>query len=156
MASAALKLYTKCLSMPMGKTLFSKAICFKAPYFGSISPRFVELKPGYCEVALKKRRSVTNHINTVHAIAMCNAAELVGGMMTDVSIPKSMRWIPKGMTVRYLQKANTDLRAVTKLPEDHEWPAEGHDFVAHVDLIDTKGNVVMDADITMWVSPKGK
>lgn len=156
MASAALKLYQKCISKPAGKSIFSKLICLKAPYFGSIKPKFVDLKPGYCEVTIKKRRSVTNHINTVHAIAMCNACELAGGMMTDVSIPQSMRWIPKGMTVRYLAKANTDLRAVAKLPDDHVWPEEGHDLVTHVDVIDTNGTVVMDADITMWVSPKSK
>ncbi|WP_299018285.1 DUF4442 domain-containing protein [uncultured Photobacterium sp.] len=70
-----------------------------APYFSTIKPQFLELKPGYTEVAIKKRRKVTNHINTVHAIAMCNMAELAGGIMTDVSVPTKCRWIPVGMTV---------------------------------------------------------
>src|SRR3546814_8551637 len=42
--------------------------------------------------------------SSVHAIALCNAAELAGGMMTEVSIPSGARWIPKGMTVEYLAK----------------------------------------------------
>lgn len=154
MANQALSLYNKLKDKPLGKQIFSKIICLKAPYFGTIKPVFSELKPGHCEVVFAKRRAVQNHIQTVHAIAMCNACELAGGVMTDVSIPKSMRWIPKGMTVQYLKKAETNLKAVAKLPEDHEWPNEAHELVTPVDVIDTDGNVVMHADITMWVSPK--
>lgn len=35
--------------------------------------------------------------------------------MTDFSIPASLRWIPKSMTVEYLGKAETDLCAVAEL-----------------------------------------
>jgi hypothetical protein len=31
-------------------------------------------------------------------------AELAGGTMTEVTVPTSHRWIPKGMTVEYLKK----------------------------------------------------
>src|SRR6185312_12677324 len=67
-------------------------------------PRFVALAPGRCEIAIRDRRRVHNHIGTVHAIALCNLAELSGGMLTDDSIPDSLRWIPRGMTVEYLAK----------------------------------------------------
>ena len=53
-----------------------------------------------------------NHIGTVHAIALCNLAELSAGVMTDATIPASMRWIPKGMTVEYLKKATGTMRGV--------------------------------------------
>jgi hypothetical protein len=59
---------------------------------------------------MKKRRSVQNHIQTVHAIAMCKAAELAGGTCLDVSLTSSMRWIPVGMEVQYLTMAKTDLK----------------------------------------------
>jgi predicted alpha/beta hydrolase len=83
--------------LPFGKAIFSRIICFKAPYFGSIRPRFEEFRPGFARVSMKKRRAVTNHIGTVHAIAMCNLAELAAGTMTEII--ESMRWLPKGMTV---------------------------------------------------------
>lgn len=35
---------------------------------------------------------------------MCNMAELAGGTMTEVTVPSTHRWIPKGMTVEYLKK----------------------------------------------------
>lgn len=110
--SQALKLWNSFKNKPAGKWTFSKLICLKAPYFSSISPVFEELKPNYCEIKIKKQRAVLNHIRTVHAIAMCNMAELAGGTMTDATVPSSHRWIPKGMTVEYLKKANTDLVAI--------------------------------------------
>jgi len=154
-ASAVLKLYHKFLKFPMGKKLFSKAVCHKAPYFGSIKPKFVELKPGYCEISIKNRRSVHNHIGTVHAIAMANMCELAAGMMTDVTIPISMRWIPKGMTIEYLKKADTDLRAACKLERAPEW-GEAQHLPVTVNVLNTNGDVVVRAVITMWVSPKSK
>ena len=83
----------------VGPAQFSTLIGQVAPYFASIAPQFVELRPGYAEVTFPKRREVLNHIGTVHAIALCNAAELAAGTMTDASIPAGCRWIPRGMTV---------------------------------------------------------
>ncbi|VAW47672.1 hypothetical protein MNBD_GAMMA02-251, partial [hydrothermal vent metagenome] len=93
---------------PKGLWLFSKAICFKAPYFGSIKPLFTEIRPGYSKATIKNKRRVHNHISTVHAIAMANLCEFVGGTLMEISIAKNMRWIPKGMDIRYLAKAETD------------------------------------------------
>ena len=132
-----------------GNEAFSKMVCQMAPYFATIDPLFVELKPGYAEVKLPMRREVTNHLGTVHAIAMCNAAELVAGTMTDVSIPAGSRWIPKGMTVEYLAKAKSDLRAVADGSQlDFSKPG---DIVVPVDLFDLDGQKVFTARITMNV-----
>ncbi len=110
--SAALDLWKRCEALPFGKAIFSRIICWKAPYFGSIRPRFEEFGPGRARVSMRKRRAVTNHIGTVHAIAMCNLAELAAGTMTEVTIPPSMRWLPKGMRVEYVKKATTGIEAV--------------------------------------------
>ena len=134
-----------------GNEAFSKMVCQMAPYFATIDPTFVELKPGYAEVRLPFRREVTNHLGSVHAIAMCNAAELVAGTMTDVSIPAGSRWIPKGMTVEYLAKAKTDLRAVADgSGVDFSQPG---DVVVPVEVFDEAGQKVFSARITMNVKP---
>jgi len=132
-----------------GVEKFSEMICQMAPYFSTINPHFVALKPGYSEATVTKCREVQNHIGTVHAIAMCNAAELVAGTLTDATLPKGFRWIPKGMTVQYIAKAKTDIRAVAT--------SEGVDFtepgdkVVCVDVFDTDDKIVFHADITMDV-----
>jgi hypothetical protein len=113
-----MRVYKTCRKFPFGNILFSKLVCFKAPYFGSIKPRFIELKSGDCEIFLKKRRAVTNHLNTIHAIAMCNVSELAARTLIEAFIPRTMRWIPKGMTVSYLKMAKTDLKAVCEISTD--------------------------------------
>ena len=150
--SAALAAWNRLESKPFGKTLFSRLICFKAPYFATISPRFEELRPGYARVSMRKRRGVTNHIGTVHAIAMCNLAELAAGTMTEISIPAAMRWLPKGMQVEYLKKSTGGVHAVATFPEVAEGP--GRDVPATVEIKDDAGEVVCRATITMWVSPR--
>jgi acyl-coenzyme A thioesterase PaaI-like protein len=142
-----LNTFNKLKGLPGGTRLFTLAVCRQAPYFSSISPQVEELRPGYARISIKKRRSVENHLKTVHAIAMCNMAELAGGLMTDVSIPKGARWIPAGMTVEYLKKAKTDLTA-----EAHgsaiDWTVTGN-VVVTVDVKDTQGELVFTARISM-------
>ena len=133
----------------MGPEAFSQGISQIAPYFSTIDPDVVELKPGYCEVNLKNQKKVHNHIGTVHAIAMCNAAELVGGMATDVSIPSGARWIPQGMTVEYIAKAKTDLKVVCDASEvDFSHPGK---IIVSVGAFNTEGIKCFSADITMNV-----
>lgn len=102
---------------------------------------------------MKKRRRVLNHIGTVHAIAMCNMAELAGGTMTEVTVPSGYRWIPKGMTVEYISKAETDLQAVAKFDPIPTF-AGAADMPVTVTVTDTGSKLVFRAVITMWVSPK--
>ena len=145
-------LFERMKKVPAGKALFSKAVCLKAPYFSSISPRFEEVKPAYVKVFMPKRHAVLNHLSTVPAIAMCNMAELAGGVMTDITVPKSARWIPSGMTVKYVKKATTDLVAIAD-GSHLDWSKRG-EFVVPVRIFNTSNELVFTADITMYVSDK--
>lgn len=146
--------YQRISRWPAGRWLFSRLVCWKAPYFASIAPRIESLEPGRGIATLAHRRRVTNHLGTVHAIALCNLAEFVGGLACDVSIPPSMRWIPKGMTVVYLRKAVGRMRAIATPafpPRDAE---AGYELPFEVVVEDPAGDVVFRATIAMWVSPK--
>ncbi|WP_282265777.1 hotdog fold domain-containing protein [Stenotrophomonas sp. PS02298] len=154
MTAPLLSLYRRFTRWPAGNWLFSRAVCFKAPYFASISPTITALEPGRCEGVIRQRRRISNHIGTVHAIAMCNLAELVGGVMVDASLPADMRWIPKGMEVKYQAKALGVLTAVA-MPESPIVSAkESYDLPVIVRVTDSKGIEVFQARIAMWVSPK--
>ena len=152
--SIILKLWQTFSKRMGGKWLVSKIVCFKAPYFNSIKPRFTIIRAGHVELYFKKRRAVLNHLNTVHAIAMCNAAELAAGTCLDVSLDRRLRWIPVGMDVKYLKKATTDLRAICHV-DDYKWSSP-QDVIMQVNLIDTEGTEVFLANITMRISSKTK
>lgn len=150
--SRVLDLWKRFSPKPFGKTLFSELICWKAPYFATILPRFEELRPGYARVAMKKRRAVHNHIGTVHAIAVCNLAELGAGTLMEASLSANMRWLPRGMSVQYLKKAETDLVAECSADDIADGPAR--DVLVRVDVKDSRGQIVTHADISMYVSPR--
>ena len=152
--SSVLASYRRLSSKPGGRWLFSQLVCFKAPYFASIAPRIEVLEPGRGVATIAHRRRVTNHIGTVHAIALCNLAEFVGGLACDVSIPASMRWIPKGMTVAYLKKAVGTMRATATPAFPPRESAEGYELPFEVVVENPQGEAVFKATIAMWVSPK--
>src|SRR6185295_4837649 len=149
-----LGLWQRLARWPLGNWMFSRAVCFKAPYFGSISPLIVKLENGRCEATIADRRGVHNHIGTVHAIALCNLAELCAGVMTDASLPKGMRWIPKGMTVLYLKKASGRMRGVATPTIAMVTSETGYELPVNVDVFDPAGERVFNADIRMWLSAK--
>ncbi len=138
---------------PFGRWLFTKLVCWQAPYFGSIHPKIEILEPGRMVVRIRQRRSIQNHIRTIHAIALCNGAELAAGVGIEATIPPQWRWIPKGMSVRYLAKATREvkLESAIRLPEDI---GSGQDCVIPVIATDPQGTRVFEADITMWVTPR--
>ena len=149
-----LALYQKIIQWPCGHWIFSKMVCFKAPYFGSISPRFTLLENSRCDAFIQDRRAVHNHLGTVHAIAQCNLAELCAGVMTDASIPSDMRWIPKGMTVAYLKRAKGTMHGTATPMIPIISSATGYDLPVNVDVLDDAGEKVFHAEIRMWISPK--
>lgn len=150
--SPMMRVYQFCNKLPLGKTIFSRLICWKAPYFSTIKPRFVELRPGYSEIRFKKRRAVTNHIKSVHAIAMCNVSELAAGTALETVVPRTIRWIPKEMTVYYLKIARSNLTAVCEI-DSGELDQPG-DLPVTVHVRDVKGAEVFRAVITMHLSAK--
>ncbi|GAA2789132.1 hotdog fold domain-containing protein [Saccharopolyspora taberi] len=149
-----LALWRKLAKLPLGTRIFSWGVSWRAPYFRTIRPHITELRPGYCEVHAAKRRRVHNHIGTFHAIAACNMAEVAAGVLTEASIPTTHRWIPTGMTVRYVAKAATDLRAVAELDPLPAADDTARDWVVPVRILDTADKTVVTADITMRVSPR--
>ncbi|MBL4833711.1 MAG: DUF4442 domain-containing protein [Pseudomonas sp.] len=132
-----------------GSESFSQMVCQQAPYFSTIEPTLTELRPGHAEATFPFRKEITNHLGTVHAIALCNVAEFVGGLMTDASVPPDARWIPQGMTVEYLAKAKTGVKAVADGSEV-DWSTAGEKLVP-VDVFDEQNQKVFTARITMNV-----
>ncbi|KAF1018567.1 MAG: hypothetical protein GAK29_04189 [Acinetobacter bereziniae] len=135
-----------------GTDSFSKMACQMAPYFSTINPTITVLQEGFSTVEVPFTKEVTNHLGTLHAIALCNAAELAAGMMTNVSIPNGAKWIPKGMEVKYLAKAKTDIIAIAD-GRDIDWTIEG-DIQVPVSIKDTEGTEVFTAKITMNIKAK--
>ena len=135
----------------LGRWLFARMVCRRAPYFATIRPRFVELRAGLCKVGMRRRRSIENHLGAIHALALGNLCELAADMVTEVTTPPGTRWVPRGMTIEYLRKAESEVCATARLDKS-EWAASSNVAVP-VSVADKNGNEVVRAVITMHVSP---
>ena len=153
-ASSTFALWRRLVAKPGGKQLFSAAMCLRVPYFRTVLPSVRDLRPGYCEVTAPKWWGVHNHIGTFHAIAACNLAEIAMGMLAEATVPPTHRWLPKGMNVAYVAKAETGLRAVASVPSLPEFGDEGFELQVPVTISNAAGKPVVTATITIWVTPK--
>ena len=146
-----LRSYEKALRLPFGRQLFSAYAARKAPYFRTIKPLVTDLQPGLCTVALTKRKSVQNHIGTVHVIAVANGLEMAMGFLAEATIPRHLRWIPKGMELAYPAKADTDL--ICEAVSDPAAWVPG-DLPIRVTARRKDGTAVVDGVINLWISEK--
>ncbi|KAA0099029.1 DUF4442 domain-containing protein [Mycolicibacterium sp. P1-18] len=152
--TATYRMWRRLAGRPGGSRVFSAAAMARVPYFASVLPHVVRMEPGVAEVTVPKWFFVHNHLSTVHAIASCNAAEMAMGMLMEATVPTTHRWIPKAMSVEYLAKATTSLRATARVvPPDFRTVTEGTELVIPVSVVDRHGVEVVHADITTWVTP---
>src|SRR4051794_21789787 len=152
--SQVLTLWRRCSSVPLvGVRAFSFAFSQKAPYFGSVRPRFTVIEPNRAELVIPDRRRVHNHLGTVHAIALCNGLEAAMGALAEATIPASKRWIPKGMTVSYTAKAVGDITCVAET-DAGQWASGDPDLPVRVRGQMADGTVVIEGVINLWVTEK--
>src|SRR5215467_10011765 len=98
--------------VPGGKVVFSRLVGRFAPYTGTIHATVTVLRAGYAEVQMADRRAVRQHLQSVHAIALANLAELAGNIALAYSLPDDARFIVSGIEVEYTKKARGTIVAV--------------------------------------------
>lgn len=148
-ANRTLRVFRRLSRFPLGKLLYSKLVNYYAPYTGTIRAVVTNLIPGLCTTEMKDRRSIQNHLHTVHAIALCNLCEMTMGLMVDATIPSHLRWIPRGMNVQYVKKARGKLSGRSWIDPDAFAPG---DQSIPVEIQDMSGDIVVRADIILSVT----
>jgi len=151
--SQVLTLWKKTTALPQGKRIFSLLFAQKAPYFATIHPRFVDIRPNHAELVIQKRRAVHNHPQTVHAIALCNGLEAAMGALAEATIPADKRWIPKGMEISYTAKATSDITCIAET-DPEQWTSDEPDLPVRVRGVREDGTVVIEGVIRLWVTPR--
>lgn len=137
--------------LPGGKRLFSKMVGIAAPYTGSIGAVVEELEVGRARVSLADRRAVRQHLGSVHAIALCNLAELCGNLAVAYSLPDGMRFIVSGLAIDYVKKARGTITAETAV--DVGQGSERREIEVAVVMRDPSGDEVARARLRTLVGP---
>lgn len=143
--------YNRYKKRPFGNWMFNKGIGFSAPFFGKLKPNVILYTAGHCEISMKDRWGIRNHIGTVNAGALCSLAELTGGLTLDSAIDPELRWLPSGMSVAYIKKAKGTLTCKCKLDGTI---SETGDTVVPLAIVDSSNDTVFTAKISFYVSRK--
>ena len=138
--------------MPGGKRVFSRVLGRLVPYSGTIHATVTVLRAGYAEVQMPDRRAVRNHLNSVHAIALANLAELAGNVALMYSLPDDARFIVSGMDIEYTKKARGTITAIGEPPIPRSAARAQYDVP--VILRDATGEQVARAVLHSLVGPK--
>jgi acyl-coenzyme A thioesterase PaaI-like protein len=148
-----LSVYRSLERLPLGREIFSQGLRFAAPYFRTIPARIESVEPGRVTARMSHMPWVRNHLGGVHAIALCNLAELAMGALAEATIPRTHRWIPAAMSVEYRAKAKGTMHA-TATAELPDVLADKQEIAVNVSVADDAGTEVFTAVITIWVTPR--
>lgn len=137
--------------LPFGRWIFNRMLGRMVPYTGALGARVESLEAGRSVVTLADRRAVRNHLESIHAVALANLAELTSGTAMLTALPPGTRGIVTRLEIDFLKKARGSLtgRATVKVPRIAA-PTVLH---PEAEITDAAGDVVARARVTWHVSP---
>jgi uncharacterized protein (TIGR00369 family) len=146
--------WDKLSSKPGGKQIFSRLVGQAAPYTGTVKARVVELERGYAKATMADRRKVRNHLNSVHAVALVNLAELTGNAAMAYTMPDDARFIVAGLSIEYVKKARGTITAESHCPIPES--SDKQTYEVPVVLRDASGDEVARVTLQTLIGPKKK
>jgi acyl-coenzyme A thioesterase PaaI-like protein len=147
-----LRAWIRTRGLPLGDYAFSWFVARMAPYTGSMGAVIRALEPGYARITLRDRRSVRNHLASVHAVALANLGELATGLAVTTLLPPAARGIPIRLSVGYLKKARGTITAEGRSAPPGEIRAP-IDHRAVAELRDADGDMVAEVAATWRLGP---
>lgn len=148
-----LKIWKNFNQVPGGRVAFSKLLGSIIPYTGSVRPLVIELERGTATVQMADHRSVRNHLNSIHALALANLAEFPAGLSLHTAIPQNCRAILVKLEIEYLKKARGNLISKATMNHTVEHLEAPTNIVVESRISDEAGTTVAAAKTTWLVSP---
>lgn len=144
-------LWSRLSPLPGGRWLFSRLLGLMVPYSGRLGARVVTFGSGHVVVELRERRAVRNHLNSVHAMALANAAELASGLAMLGALPPTVRGILTAFDIDFQKKARGRLLVESRCEVPHV--TEDEDYLAEATITDAEGDTVATARATWRLGP---
>ena len=138
---------------PLGRRFFNFLLARTVPYSGTIGAQVLSLENGLVKIALKDKRKIRNHLNSIHAIALANLGELASGLAMMSTIDSSTRAIVVNLEIEYLKKARGELLAVGRAntPDTITTRIEN---IVEAEITDSEGDIVSKLKVHWLLSPR--
>jgi len=94
-------------------TFFGKFVKFT----GTAGIKIEELTDKRAVISIKNKKSVQNHIGSVHAVASILIAESATGYLIGMNVPDSAVPVIKTIKADYVKRAKGDMKAVASLTD---------------------------------------
>jgi acyl-coenzyme A thioesterase PaaI-like protein len=150
-AAALLQWWDRLKGRPGGHWVFDRILARAIPYTATVHPHVLAIEPGFARVQVEDRRSLRNHLNSIHAIALANLGELSGGLAMSATLPPDVRGILIGLRVAYLKKARGTLVAEARCDVPIVTAPIDYELQSHV--MDASGDEVATITATWRLSP---
>jgi len=122
-----------------------------APYTGSIGAMVDDVRPGYARLHMTDRKSVRNHLKSIHAVALVNFVEETTGMAMVSQFPKGIRGIVKRIDVEFVKKARGTVVADCHAPQIDT--AKSNEYTVETEVKNAEGEVVCIGRAVWLVGP---
>ena len=142
-------IYQSVANWPFGRFMYTKLVTYFTPYSGSIYAEFVHLEPGKCHMKMADRPWLRNPFNSLHAVALCNLAELAGGMAAKTAIEdvKGAMGIPVTVKMEYFVKARGTVEVKAEMPSKIPETPGMYPMKIKCDIVDGAGKIVASAEM---------
>jgi len=141
----------KKLPNPIANKLLTFIVRKSVKLLDTTHTRVISWDQKHCQVALKNRKCVQNHIGSVHAAAQVMLCETATGLLLSLHLPNDVIQVVKNIEIDFCKKANGNLIAIATLNGDEismiQESAEG-ELIVPVKLYDQDENSPVDCQIT--------
>ncbi len=149
-----MSLWNRCQRLPLGQKVFSRVICWAAPFTGTVRPLVTDLKPGRSTIRMRERRRVRQHLKSVHAGALFTLAEGASGLAMMSWVPDDARAIVTSMKIQFHKKGRGWLTAVGSctvpdLKNGAQSADNDREVTVSIQVTDTAGDQVCSAE-ALW------
>lgn len=146
------------LPRPLFRQAVTRMFNFQVRFAGTAGVRFEELTEARAVLVLENRKKVQNHIGGIHAAAMALLAETGSGAVFGMNVPSTHLPLIKSMNIRYLRRAQGDLRAEATLSAEQRLRIQSEpkgDVLVQVRVTDESGEQPIECEmIWAWVPKK--
>ena len=123
----------------------------RIPFPSLVGNRIERLKPGFAEVSVKYKRSLTQGYGFVHGGVLASLADTAAAFATRTLIEPEDKLVTLELKINYINPAQSDLKALAKVIHKGR-----RTVVIEVEVKDKKNRLCAKALITYVILVKGR